>query len=101
MPANPEVTVDATLKSDGTLGLHEKPNLAPGPVTVVLVPASSKTAQHGSITDTISHIKSRQQRRGYPGLDDKDFEQLEEERQADEDAYEQRWRDVLSPDERT
>ncbi|HQU41532.1 MAG TPA: hypothetical protein PK867_01915 [Pirellulales bacterium] len=101
MPANFEVTVDATLKGDGTLDLHEKPNLAPGPVTVVLVPASSKAVTHGGIADTIRHIKSRQQQRGYHGLDDNDFKQLEEEQRADEDAYEQRWHDVLNPDERT
>lgn len=107
MSPNLEVTVEGTLRADGTVELHEKPHLAPGPVTVilvppsVLVPASGNASPRGSIAETIGQIKARQQRRGYHGYGEVDFEQLEKERQADEEAYDDRWKELLDPDQRS
>ena len=42
-----EITVQGTLKPDGTLELDQKPNLSPGRVTVVLRQESEPPTQEG------------------------------------------------------
>ena len=89
MPVQTEVTVDGTLNNDGTLELHQKPGLSPGPVKVTLVPAAATGATRGSIADTMAGIKARQQRRGYGGMNQEELDRLQQERQADDDAYDE------------
>jgi hypothetical protein len=90
--------VEGTLRPDGTLELDEKPSLAPGRVRVTLtsvnMPATAPKAR--GLADTIDEIRQRQQARGYVGRTEEEMAQDIAERQADEDEYERRMREVYS-----
>lgn len=93
MAADNQISIPGTLRNDGTLELHQKPAVAPGPVTVVVEPATSTPNDSGSIAETINRIKLRQQQRGYVGLDENGFAELERERLADDEVYDDQWPD--------
>jgi hypothetical protein len=82
-----EITVEGTLKPDGTLELDQKPNLAPGRVTVILQPAPSGTAPQRGLADVIDEIRQGQQARGFQG---RSVQEIEAGLREGEDEYEQR-----------
>ena len=93
MSTDNQASIEGTLHNDGTLELHQKPAVAPGPVTVVVVPNASRPSPHGSIAETVNRIKLRQKQRGYVGIDENGFAAMERERVLDDDAYDDRWAD--------
>jgi hypothetical protein len=90
------IVVQGTLKPDGTLELDEKPTLAPGRVHVMLQPVSAGSTLKGGLAATILEIRQEQQARGYPGRTPEEIAGDENDRRADEDAYEQRMQQIWS-----
>lgn len=90
------VVVTGTLKADGTLELHERPGLAPGPVRVVSAPAPAPSSgqPRRTILDVLDEIRSRQAARGYGGRSLQEMEADEAERRAEDDEYDERWRTI-------
>jgi hypothetical protein len=62
-----EVVVEGTLKPDGTLELDEKPNLAPGRVTVVLRQASAPPPKEDWF-QYLQRLRAEREASGYPFL---------------------------------
>jgi len=90
------IVVQGTLKPDGTLELDEKPTLAPGRVHVVLQPVSMGLMPQGGLAQTIAEIRRNQHARGYAGITAEEIARDEDQRRADEDAYEQRMQEIWS-----
>ena len=90
------IVVQGTLKPDGTLELDEKPTLAPGRVHVMLQPVSMGLMPQGGLAQTIAEIRRNQQTRGYAGVTAVEIARDEDQRRADEDAYEQRMQEIWS-----
>jgi hypothetical protein len=90
------IIVQGTLKPDGTLELDEKPTLAPGRVHVTLLPVSAGSTLKGGLAETIEEIRQEQQARGYLGRTPEEMARDEDDRRADEDAYEQRMQEIRS-----
>jgi hypothetical protein len=90
------IVVQGTLKVDGTLELDEKPTLAPGRVYVTLQPVLVDSKPQGGLAETINEIRQYQQARGYRGNTPEETARDEDQRRADEDAYEQRMQEIWS-----
>src|SRR5215469_6103772 len=90
------VVVEGTLKPDGTLELDTKPALAPGRVHVTLQPVTAGSPVKGGRADTIEEIRRYQQAHGYPGRTPEEMARDQDERRADEEAYEQRMQQIWS-----
>jgi hypothetical protein len=81
------VTVQGTLKPDGTLELAQKLTLPPGQVTVTIQPAGPAAPAGRGLADVIDEIRKGQQARGFQG---RGTEEIEAARQEGEDEYEKR-----------
>jgi hypothetical protein len=79
------VSIQGTLKPDGTLELDQKPNLPPGQVLITVQPLTV-AAQRG-LADVIDEIRRGQQARGFQG---RSVQEIEAGRQEGEAEYEQR-----------
>jgi hypothetical protein len=90
------IVVQGTLKPDGTLELDEKPTLAPGRVHVTLQPVSAGSPPKGGLAETIEEIRQYQQATGYQGRTSDEIAREEDDRLADEEAYEQRMEEIWS-----
>jgi hypothetical protein len=90
------IVVQGTLKADGTLELDTKRALSPGRVHVTLQPVLAGAPPKGGLAHTIEEIRQYQQAHGYPGRTPEEMARDEAERQADEDAYEQRMQEIWS-----
>jgi hypothetical protein len=88
------IIVQGTLRPDGTLELDEKPTLAPGRVHVTLRPVSAGSTLKGSLAETIEEIRQEQQARGYPARTPEEMTADDDDRRADEEAYEQRMQEI-------
>lgn len=88
--------VEGVLKADGTLELDEKPCLAPGRVQVILHAIVASSPSVRGLAGTIAEIRQYQQARGYTALTPEAMAQHEELRRADENAYEDRMREIRS-----
>jgi hypothetical protein len=90
------IVVLGTLRPDGTLELDERPTIAPGRVHVTLQPVSAHSTLKGGLAETIEEIRQYQQTSGYQGRTPEETAHEEDERRADEDAYERRMQVILS-----
>jgi hypothetical protein len=88
------IVVQGTLKPDGTLELDEKPTLAPGRVHVTLEPVSADSPPKGGLAETIEEIRKYQQLSGYQRRTPEEMARDEDQRRADDDAYEQRMQQI-------
>src|SRR5436309_15402620 len=68
-----EVVVEGTLKPDGTLELHEKPNLSRGRVTVVLRQESQPTTT-GDWWEFMQNARKKMEESGCHFLDEKEMQ---------------------------
>lgn len=59
-----EIVVEGTLKSDGTLELNGKPNLSPGPVTIVLRQQMDSKPASESVLEYVQRSRSELEARG-------------------------------------
>jgi hypothetical protein len=68
-----EIVVGGTLKPDGTLELHQKPNLPPGRVTVVLrqEPAAAPTGE--GWWPYLQRIRAEREASGYPFMNEEEM----------------------------
>ncbi len=69
-----EIVVQGTLNPDGTLQLHEKPNLPPGIVTVILRQASAPTAAQEGWWPYMQRIRAEREAAGYPFMNEPEME---------------------------
>ena len=90
------IVVQGTLKPDGSLELDTAPALAPGRVYVTLHPMPAGSPSKGGLAGTIDEIRRYQQGAGYQGRTPEEIARDEAERQADDDAYEQRMQEIWS-----
>jgi hypothetical protein len=90
------IVIQGTLKPDGTLELDEKPTIAPGRVHVTLQPVSAGSPPKGGLAETIEEIRQFQQASGYKGRTPEETACEEDDRRADEDAYERRTQEIWS-----
>lgn len=84
-----EVVVEGTLKPDGTLELHQRPNLSPGRVTVVLRQESqAASVPTGNWWENLQHIRAEREASGYPFMNEEEvkthIDWLREEDRIDE-----------------
>jgi hypothetical protein len=68
-----EVTVEGTLKPDGTLELDQKPNLAPGRVTVVLRQESERPPPTEDWFQYLQRIRAEREAAGYPFMNEEEM----------------------------
>ena len=90
------VVIQGTLKPDGTVELDEIPTMTPGRVQVTLQPVLAGSPPQRGLANTIEEIRQYQQAVGYQGSTPEDMAHDEDQRRADEDAYEQRMREIWS-----
>ena len=90
------VVIQGTLKADGTLELDEIPTMTPGRVQVKLKPVLADSHTQRGLADTIEEIRRYQQALGYQGRTPKEMAHDEDERRADEHAYEHRMKEIWS-----
>lgn len=94
---NTPAIIEGTLKPDGTLELDQKPNLAPGRVQVIVQPLSQPLqSKKRGLAEVIEEIRLAQLARGYTGRTKEEMEAEEAVRQAEEDDYDQRMRNLWS-----
>jgi hypothetical protein len=67
-----EIVVGGTLKPDGTLELHQKPNLAPGPVTVVLRQEAAAPAPQEDWWQCLQRLRAEREAAGYPFMNEEE-----------------------------
>jgi hypothetical protein len=65
-----ETVIEGTLKPDGTLELDEKPNLAPGRVTIVLRQESEPTSAKEGWWPYMQRVRAEREATGYPFLNE-------------------------------
>jgi hypothetical protein len=68
-----EVVIEGTLKPDGTLELDQKPNLAPGRVTVVLRQESGAPSAEGW-WPYMQRIRAEREAAGYPFMNEAEMQ---------------------------
>jgi hypothetical protein len=69
-----EIVIGATLRPDGTLELDQKPNLAPGRVTVVLrQEQEAATPQQEDWWQCLQRIRAEREASGYPFMNDEEM----------------------------
>ncbi len=68
-----EIVISGTLKPDGTLELDEKPNLAPGRVTVVLRQESEATPPQEDWWQDLQRIRAEREASGYPFMNEEEM----------------------------
>jgi hypothetical protein len=68
----PEIVVQGTLKADGTLELDERPNLAPGRVTVVLRPQVEPSPPQEDWWQHLQRIRAEREAAGYPFMNEEE-----------------------------
>jgi len=90
------VVIQGTLKPDGTVELDEIPTMTPGRVQVTLQPVLAGSPPQGGLANTIEEIREYQQALGCQGRTPKELAHDEDQRRADEDAYEQRMQEIWS-----
>ena len=90
------VVIQGTLKPDGTVELDEIPTMTPGRVQVTLQPVLAGSPPQGGLANTIEEIRQYQQALGYQGRTPEEMAHDEDQRRADEDAYEQRMQEIWS-----
>ena len=83
-----EAVVEGTLKPDGTLELDQKPNLSPGRVKVVLLPAQGCTHTQRGLAEVIDDISQSQRARGHQG---RSIEEIESARTDSHDVEPPGW----------
>ena len=69
-----EIVVAGTLKPDGTLELDQRPNLAPGRVTVVLRQESEAAAPQEDWWEFLQNARKRMEEAGCPFMDEKELQ---------------------------
>lgn len=95
-----EITVEGTLKPDGTLELDQKPNLPPGRVTVLLRQESAPAPPKEDWWQYLQRIRAEREASGYPFMNEEEMkeyiewlrepDQIDEMlRQADEEQKQQ------------
>jgi hypothetical protein len=67
-----EVVIEGTLKPDGTLELHTKPNLSPGPVTVVLRQELLTTPPKEDWFEYLQRLRAEREAVGYPFMNEEE-----------------------------
>jgi hypothetical protein len=65
-----EITVQGTLKPDGTLELDQKPSLAPGKVTVVLRQESRAPSPKEDWFQYLQRLRAEREAAGYPFMNE-------------------------------
>jgi hypothetical protein len=92
------ITVEATLQADGvTLRLAQKVELPPGPVKVTVQPARSPSGP--TMLEVLDRIHREQQQRGHKPMTDEEMAAEIAETRAEDDEYEERWREIWSQTE--
>jgi hypothetical protein len=67
-----EITVQGTLNEDGTLALDQKPNLAPGRVTVVLRQQSQPAPADENWFQHLQRLRAERSATGYPFMNEEE-----------------------------
>jgi len=91
----PPITVEATLQPDGlTLQLDRKLGLPPGRVTLTLHPGGAKSGP--TMLEVLDRIHREQQQRSRRPMTEEEMATELAQMRAEEDEYEERWREVWS-----
>lgn len=61
-----EITLQGTLKADGTLDLDQKPNLAAGRVTIILRQDTPQTIPAEDWLEHLKRLRAKREANGYP-----------------------------------
>ena len=88
------VVMDGTLRPDGTLEMGAISTLPPGPVRVTVQPLEGAIPPSRDSIEVLNEIRRMQEAAGYQGLTIEEMRRAEQEEQADDDAYEARWREI-------
>jgi hypothetical protein len=89
------ITVEATLQPDGvTLQLEQKLALPPGPVTVTVRPRGLKPGP--TMLEVLDRIHRDQRQRGRRTITEEEMAAEIAQRRAEDDEYEERWRQIWS-----
>jgi hypothetical protein len=89
------ITVEATLEPDGvTLRLEKKLALPPGRVTLTVQPTGPRSGP--TMLEVLDRIHRDQQQRGTRPMTEEEMAAEIARMRAEDDAYEQRWRDIWS-----
>jgi hypothetical protein len=95
MTAPTFITIEGTLQPDGvTLQLDNKLTLPPGRVTVMVQPAGSKSGP--TLLEVLDRIHLDQRQRGAALMTEEEMAAEVAKMGADDDEYEQRWREIWS-----
>ncbi len=68
-----EITVEGTLKPDGTLELNQKPNLPAGRVTVILRQQSEPAPLKENWWQYLQRIRAEREASGYPFMNEEEM----------------------------
>jgi len=91
-----EVVVEGTLKPDGTLELHQKPDLAPGRVRVAMQPLDRPPQPlQENLLQYVLRAREELETRGAPFMNEQEVNAWVEELRADDDRIEQAYRQTV------
>lgn len=87
-----EITIEGTLKPDGTLELHQKPNLPPGRVTVVLRQQTAPATPEGW-WPYMQRVRAEREAAGYHFMNEVEMEAHIQWLREDEDRIDRIYRE--------
>lgn len=96
---NPTQIVRGTLKPDGTLDLAERLHLVPGAVRITVESMVEPTLPRLGLISVMGQIRADQAARGYRGRSLQEMRSDEANKHAEEQAYEERWRNIHAQSE--
>lgn len=88
------ITIETTVRPDGTLETSGLPALPPGKVRVTIEPVP--IAPRRDLLEVLEEIRRSQEARGYLGRTIEELERDEREQEAEDEAYEAKWREIHS-----
>ena len=91
-----QITMQGTVKADGTLELDDPVAMPQGRVLVTILPLPDPAVARPRLTilDVLDGIHAAQEARGYRGRSTEEIEADAAKRRAEEDDYEERWRAI-------
>src|SRR5262245_37698537 len=89
-----EITVEGTLKADGTIELDEKPNLTPGRVTLVVRQQQEPTPAPEGWWPLMQRIRAAREADGYHFMNEAEMEAHLSSLRDDEDRIERLRREM-------
>jgi len=91
-----QITMQGTVRADGTLELDDPVAMPEGrvQVTILPIPEPALSRPRRTILDVLDEIHVAQEARGYRGRSIEEMEADEAKQRAEEEEYEERWRAV-------